>query len=348
MTVQILQGDCLEIMRGLPADSIDCCVTSPPYWQLRDYGVDGQIGLEPDLEEYLEKILTVCREIYRLMKPAGTLWLNIGDTYANVGKWGGNTGGLHRKPLHGNKGLGRAKRDYGALKPKDLCLIPHRLVIALQAEGWWVRSEIVWAKPNPMPESVTDRPAASHEKIWLLTKSQENYYDYEAVRLPPAASTVRRLSQDIENQNGSTRAHAGQKSKPMKAVRRKDKQRGHGRRHAGFNDRWDAMKKTDQQAMGRALRNYEIAPPQVWEIATNTFREAHFATFPPELVERCVKAGCPVGGTVLDPFGGSGTTGLVADRLQRSAILIELNPEYADMARRRIHADNPLFAAITT
>jgi DNA modification methylase len=345
MTVRILQGDCLEIMRGMPAESVDCCVTSPPYWQLRDYGAAGQIGQEPSLHEYLEKLLTVCAEIKRLLKPDGTFWLNIGDCYANVGKWGGNTGGLHTKALHGNSGVGRGKRDYGGLKSKDLCLIPQRLAIALQADGWWVRSEIIWAKPNPMPESVTDRPASAHEKIWLLTKSADSFYDYEAVRLPPAASTVRRLSQDIENQKGSDRAYAGQK--PMKAVQRKDKPRGHSRRHAGFNERWDAMKKTDQQAEGRALRNYEAAALQVWEMATGNFSEAHFATFPPELVERCLKAGCPEGGTVLDPFGGSGTTGLVADRLQRHAVLIELNPEYAGMAKRRIHADSPLFAEIT-
>lgn len=228
-------------------------------------------------------------------------------------------------------------------------MVPNRFAIAMQEAGWWVRSEIIWAKPNPMPESVFDRPATAHEKIFMFTKSARYFYDNQAVRMGLKASSRARLAQDVESQNGSTRANGGAKTNgTMKAVaRRAGKQRGHVRQHDGFNDRWDAMSKAEQQAGGRNLRNWEPAPVDVWKIATKPFSEAHFATFPPELAERCIKAGCPEGGLVLDPFGGSGTTGMVADRLQRDAIMIELNPEYAALAQRRIESDQgPILAAI--
>ena len=343
MTVRFLQGDVRGVLATLADDSVDCVVTSPPYWGLRDYGVAGQLGLEPTLGEHLETMVGVLREVRRVMKPEATLWLNYGDCYATK---------PNGRSAADTKAAGNDDRTFrdkpfstiqGYLKPKDLCMVPNRLAIALQEDGWWVRSEIIWAKPNPMPESVKDRPATAHEKIFLLSKAPRYFYDAAAVRMPAAESSEARWAQDIEGQAGSTRANGGAKTNgTMKAVGRPDKQRGHGRRHQGFNTRWDAMSRADQQADGRSLRNYEPQPVEVWDIATQPFSEAHFATFPPELAARCIKAGCPVGGTVLDPFAGAGTTGLVADRLQRNAILIELNPEYITIARRRIEGDAPL------
>ncbi len=324
MSVKILIGDVFDRLRELPDESVHCAVTSAPYWGLRDYGVEGQIGLEPSLGEHLEVMVAVFREVRRVLREDATLWLNYGDCYATS-----PNGRSAADPK------GRAVSG-GYLKPKDLCMIPNRLAIALQEDGWWVRSEIIWAKPNPMPESVQDRPTSSHEKIWLLSKSQRYYYDAEAVRRPAVGKEDANGFRGGSYVNGqpSARQQVGNK-------RRSDKQRGHSRRHAGFNDRWDQMTRDEQQALGANLRN-------VWNIATKPFPNAHFATFPPQLAETCIKAGCPKGGTVLDPFGGSGTTGLVADRLKRDAILIELNPEYAAMAKRRIKGDAPMFTEVTT
>lgn len=372
--VTIWVGDVFKALALMDDDSIDCVVTSPPYWGLRDYGVEGQIGMEPSLAEHIEILIKVFREVRRVMKPEATLWLNYGDCYASsvngrsaadtkaagnddrtfrdkpfstVGpilghsKHDENRQGKTSKTAHEQSGHGYRVMAGGYLKPKDLCMVANRLAIALQDDGWWVRSEIIWHKTNPMPESVTDRPAGAHEKIFLLSKSKKYHYDAEAVREPATVSSLQRWSQNIEKQKGSTRANGGAKTNGnMKAVggHRTDKQRGHGRRHAGFNDRWDEMSKEEQQANGRNLRN-------VWSIATAPFAEAHFATFPPALVEPCIKAGCPADGVVLDPFGGAGTVGLVASRLQRRAILIELNPEYADIAEARIRADTgPMFS----
>ena len=343
MSVRILIGDVREQLRILPADFFDCVVTSPPYWGLRDYGVDCQIGLERTLGEHLEVMVYVFNEVNRVMKPTATLWLNYGDCYATSPngrsaadtKAAGNDDRTFRDkpfstvgPIYGAKpgkpfeaangtnrrGGGNAPAG-GCLKPKDLCMVPNRLAIALQEVGWWVRSEIIWGKSNPMPDSSGRyRPSTAHEKIFMLVKSSKYFYDSEAVAMRPKQSSVDRWAQDIEGQAGSTRANAGAKTNGnMKAVG--DKQRGHSRRHQGFNDRWDGMTKEEQTENGRLLRNYEPAPVQVWEMATHAYSEAHFATFPPELAERCIKSGCPDGGHVLDPFGGAGTTGLVADRL---------------------------------
>jgi DNA modification methylase len=381
MAVQILIGDALTELRKLPADSVDCCVTSPPYWGLRDYGVSGQLGMEPTLGEHLAAMVAVFDEVRRVLKPEGTCWINYGDCYATkpngrsaeATKAAGNDDRTFRdKPFStvgpiyghldteyektpragktqnmGNLGAQSGPRvvGVGMLKPKDLCMIPNRLAIALQDAGWWVRSEIVWGKPNPMPDSSGRyRPSTAHEKLWLLSKSGKCFYDAAAVRMPAAETSIQRWAQDIEGQAGSERANAGRKTNGnLKAVGG-PKQDGHSRRHAGFNERWDAAEDAGATNETRLLRNYEpdlsaIVPPEVWEIATAAFSEAHFATFPPALVAPCILAGCPVGGTVLDPFGGAGTTGLVADRLQRNAILIELKPEYAEMARRRIDGD---------
>ncbi|WP_244426004.1 DNA-methyltransferase [Sinorhizobium fredii] len=306
--MQVLLGDCRDVLRTLPGESVHCCVSSPPYFGLRDYGHEGQIGLEPTPDEFVAEMVGVFREVRRILVSDGTLWMNLGDSYANDGKWGGHTGGKHAAALHASP-IGRNKR-YTGLKPKDLIGIPWRVAFALQADGWYLRQDIIWHKPNPMPESVRDRCTKAHEYVFMLSKSGRYFFDAEAVAEPVTQSTVDRVNQPtIETQQGSNRV-PGKTNGAMKAVG------------------------------GAETRNRR----SVWSITTQPFSEAHFATMAPELAETCIKAGCPKDGTVLDPFGGAGTTGLVADRLQRNAILIELNPEYAAMAERRIFNDAPLFA----
>ena len=329
----IIPGDALTELRKLDSESVHCCVTFPPFWGLRDYGVSGQIGLERTPDEYTRKIVEIFSEVRRILRPDGTAWINLGDSYANDGKWGGSSGGKHASALHGNSGIGRGKRATG-LKPKDLVGIPWLVAFALRADGWYLRSDIVWSKPNPMPESVKDRPTRSHEYLFLLSKQERYHYDSEAIQEPGSESSLVRLNQpgfDLQT-GGDKDPKDGNRSQRRALVNLKvklDKQRGHGRRHAGFNDRWDLMEKQEQCSLMRNKRD-------VWNVAIRPFREAHFATFPPELVEPCIKAGCPVGGTVLDPFLGSGTTGAVAKRLGREFIGIELNPKYCEMAERRI------------
>lgn len=341
--VTILIGDVFEQLATLPDNSIDCCVTSPPYWGLRDYGVEGQIGLEPTLGEHLEVMVRVFDEVRRVLKPEGTCWLNYGDCYA------AKPNGRSAAATKAAGGDDRTFRDKpfstvgGTLKPKDLCMVPNRLAIALQDAGWWVRSEIVWGKPNPMPDSSGRyRPSTAHEKIFLLTKSANSYYDAAAVRMPSSGEPAGWKAPEGWDMGPGAHGSVHQRGRDQGV--RPDKQRGHSRRHDGFDDRWDAMPRAEQCGQGRHLRNYEpdlsaIVSPEVWRIPPAPFRDAHFATFPPALVVPCLLAGCPEGGVVLDPFGGAGTTGLVADRMQRSAVLIEINPDYAAIARRRVDAD---------
>lgn len=357
MTVQILQGDCRNILKTLPAESVHCVVTSPPYFGLRDYGVDGQIGLEPTPEAFVAEMVDVFREVRRVLRKDGTVWLNLGDSYAGSGRGGypGGKSGLDgttdgqdnsRKARGSQKAAGFHEKARLAgtvarawtpppagFKQKDLIGIPWRVAFALQADGWYLRQDIIWSKPNPMPESVRDRCTKAHEYIFLLTKSGQYYYDAEAIAEGLAESSVARLSQNVEEQLGSERV-PGKTNGAMKAV---------GGRRRGVPPRHAQYESSDQSGLddvARGRRNKR----SVWTVPTQPFKEAHFATFPPELIDPCIKAGCPAGGTVLDPFGGAGTTGLVADRLQRNAILIELNPEYAAMAERRIFNDAPLFA----
>lgn len=372
MTTRIIHGDCREVLKTLEADSVHCCVTSPPYFGLRDYGVAGQIGLEESPDAFIEQMVQVFREVRRVLRPDGSLWLNLGDSYANDGKWGGHTGGKHVKALHAMP-IGRQKK-YTGMKPKDMIGIPWRTAFALQADGWWLRQALPWLKRNPMPESTGDRPTVAVEYVFQLTRSPTYYYGYEDLQRVASVNTHRRLAQAVEQQIGSARANGGSKTNGnMKAVPGK-KQDGHGRRHAGFNERYFDLPKSSAPASGvknndsmnealavmpekRAFRNSDLFFDSLGailgddgtiialDVTTQPFKGAHFATFPPKLIEPLIMAGCPAGGTVLDPFGGAGTTGVVADRLQRDAILIELNPEYASMARKRITADAPLLAA---
>lgn len=335
MSVRILIGDCRQMLKGLESESAHCIVTSPPYFGLRDYRVAEQIGLETTPDAYVKELVDVFRECRRILKNNGTLWLNLGDSYANDGKWGGHTGGKHVKALHCSP-IGRNKL-YTGLKPKDLIGIPWLSAFAIRNDGWFLRSAIIWAKPNGMPGSQKDRCSSSYETVFYFSKTARYWSDFDAIKTPPRESTLIRTAQDIQAQAGSHRAHGGAKTNsPMKAVggltERRDKQRGHSRQHAGFNDRWDAMEKSQQQASPAMMRD-------VWFISPSSYAEAHFAVMPDELARRCILAGCPLGGVVLDPFGGAGTTGLVADRLQRNAILIELNSNYAKDTQERIIAD---------
>lgn len=323
MTTRILVGDVCERLAELPDGSVQCVVTSPPYYGLRDYGVEGQLGLESTLAEHIDTMVAVFREVRRVLRDDGTLWLNIGDSYAGGGNGGGGSfakDGI-RTALLGTDKNDRAWWRTGpkptAFKPKSLMMVPARLAIALQDDGWYLRSDIVWAKPNPMPESVIDRPTSAHEHIFLLTKNRRYFYDADAIREQMAASSLERLSQDIGNQAGSIRANGGTKSNgAMKAVgsltgnprsnpdRRPSrgvegaKQRGAARPHEGLNAKWDLMTVAEQRAGGANARN-------VWTIATMPYKEAHFATFPPEIPRRCILAGtsaagaCPACGAPL-------------------------------------------------
>lgn len=313
----------------LADESVDVCVTSPPYYGLRNYGHAGQIGMESSPQAYVEKMVEVFREVRRVLRPEGTLWLNLGDSYSP----GART--TQVAPTLRTAGKDAASGKQGYLnnftvrpkgdpwsKPKDLLGIPWRVAFALQADGWYLRQDIIWHKPNPMPESVRDRCTKAHEYIFMLSKNAKYYYDADAVAEPVAASTRTRMAQDVDAQAGSDRV-PGKTNGRMKAVLKK--QDGHGRRHAGFNDRY----------FGRAqpeTRNRR----SVWTVTTKPFKEAHFATFPVDLIEPCILAGSPVGGTVLDPFGGSGTTGVAALKHGRKAVLCELNKEYVEIAERRL------------
>ena len=344
MSVRIITGDCRTAVASMESESVQCIVTSPPYWRQRDYNMAGQIGLEQTPDEYIAEMVAVFAEARRVLKADGTLWVNIGDKWASGGNGGGGSFMDSRSAAWadaaGAKGWRSPPPGY---KDKDLIGIPWMLAFALRADGWFLRQCNVWAKPNCMPESVTDRTTISHEYVFHLSKSNRYFYNIEAARTPPMPSTETRLAQNTAGQAGSVRANGGGKTNgPMKAVARKsEKQRGHPRRHDGFNDRWDGMSREEQVSKGGNLRS-------VWWVSPAQYREGHYAVMPDLLAELCIVSGSQVGDTVLDPFGGAGTTGLVADRLGRNAILCELNPEYAAMAERRIKGDAPLFAKVTS
>jgi DNA modification methylase len=320
MTMQrIIPGDCIAGLRTLPDASVHCCVTSPPYWGLRDYGHAGQIGLESTPEAYVARMVEVFREVRRVLRDDGTCWVNLGDSYNNAGSSKNGTGldGKQRGGATGADGeCGYKKRDLrhalkgSGIKHKDLCGIPWRVAFALQADGWWLRQDIIWHKPNPMPESVRDRCTKAHEYVFLLTKSERYFYDAEAIH---------EKSVDKESLNGRRprKHHALAESDPT----------GFGATRLGFlNGR------SNQAGTTYPTRNRR----SVWTVTTKPYSGAHFAVMPAALVEPCIKAGCPEGGTVLDPFAGSGTTLAVAAELGRNAIGCELNPAYIALAERRI------------
>lgn len=310
MNYKIIQGDCREALKQIDADSVHTCVTSPPYFGLRDYGGgEGEIGSEQEVNEYVQALVDVFREVRRCLRPDGTLWLNLGDSYMaqkNVAPPPQSIGGQRDMPtfIPGNR------REQKGLKHKDLIGIPWRVAFALQADGWWLRQDIIWSKPNPMPESVADRCTKSHEYIFLLSKKSHYYYDHEAIKEPLAPSSVSRLQQNIDEQVGSARANGGEKTNGnMKAV----------------------------GDLSSGLKNKR----SVWTVNTKGYKGAHFAVYPKNLILPCILAGCPEGGTVLDPFTGSGTTAVVALENKRNFVGTELNPEYIQLAENRIKEEIP-------
>jgi len=377
MTVKIITGDCRDVLRTLPDESVHCVVTSPPYWGLRDYGtatweggdegcdhdqrrresdphskegeyggkardslaganicrkcgarrIDSQLGLEPSPAEYVERMVEVSREVRRVLRDDGTLWLNLGDSYNAAGREG------HGTKIGAKQGTNRASataEDWNRptdplLKPKDLVGIPWRVAFALQADGWYLRQDIIWSKPNPMPESVKDRCTKAHEYLFLLSKRERYYFDQGAIRERGESDRPDMRLKGVRTGLGYLQDGAAPSNSTSNCKRRTP-------RSAELNT----------NGVDTPTRNRR----SVWTATTQPFSEAHFATFPPARIEPCIMAGCPKGGTVLDPFGGAGTTGLVADRLGRNATLIELNPEYAAMARRRIRCDAPILAQI--
>jgi len=305
MNIQILQGNCIETLQKLDDKSINTCITSPPYWGLRNYNnEEKQLGMEDTPEEFVDNLVKVFREVKRVLRDDGTVWLNLGDSYSS----GGRTTTTNQS-LRGDKdyGVTRPKPSKG-IKPKDLIGIPWRVALALQQDGWYLRQDIIWHKPNPMPESVKDRCTKAHEYIFLLSKNVKYYFDNEAIKEPVKKDWGTRDRTKGKYHNEGTGLQP----------------------HSGLTKSYDKKNKRS-----------------VWTVTTKPFKGAHFATFPKDLIEPCVLAGCPEGGTVLDPFGGSGTTGIVAVNHNRNAVLCELNQEYIDLAKDRINQEGGMFVDIT-
>lgn len=374
MSVLLVNANALQI--PLANESVNCVVTSPPYYGLRDYGtaqwaggdtecdhqyqkggrnpetsskqisnagttysqyerlckrcgahrVDNQIGLEETPEVYIAKMVQVFRECRRVLSMVGTLWVNIGDSYAGSGGPGSFVDNKQTESFKGKfRKYDNPNRKVSGIKNKDLIGIPWMLAFALRADGWYLRSDIIWHKPNPMPESVTDRPTKSHEYLFLLSKSAKYFYDAEAIAESITQSSVLRLAQNLESQTGSTRANGGAKTNGnMKAVYKNlqpDGQQPHSFHIARANGEQD----TEYPARNKR---------SVWTVATAPYSGAHFATYPPALIEPCIKAGCPEGGIVLDPFAGSGTTALVARKLNRYSVCLDLSLNYLQTCAR--------------
>ncbi len=360
---EIIQGDAIATLRTLPTESVHCAITSPPYFGLRNYGVDGQVGLENSPEAYIERLVEIFREVRRVLRDDGTLWLNLGDSYM------GSNQGYGQKEQVGIQWIGEGKYAAGfdrktplaekhpVLKPKDLCGVPWRVAIALQEDGWWLRSDIIWNKPNPMPESVTDRPSKAHEYVFLLSKKPNYYFDMEAVKEEQKESSIRRafaLNNLKARKDQETEAYA-------------ISSKAQSRYYEDFREKLKLGERP-----GRNIKT-------VWTVATESFEDNHFAVFPEDLIVPCIKAGTSQKGVcakcerpymrneenkndwhktcncetseikpalVLDPFGGSGTTGVVAQKLRRDFLLIELNPEYASIAKNRLYKELGMFAPL--
>jgi DNA modification methylase len=324
--MKILTGDALEMLRTLPDESVHCCVTSPPYYGLRDYGIEGQIGLEATPAAYIDRLAQVFHEGHRVLRNDGTLWINIGDTYSTHAA-GKCSNPMKTSSLAGVKTQETARElkvslpyRNAELPEKNLLGIPWRLAFALQDDGWILRQDIIWQKLNPMPEPVMDRCSRAHEYIFLLSKSQKYFYDYEAIKQPVAESTIGRGRVDFGGRKG--REYTPLQNDPN---------------FRNGNEQWGRTFDYSVSCKNGVNRK------SVWSFATKPYTGDHFACFPPELPRLCILAGCPEGGIVLDPFSGAGTTLLVASRLGRDGIGIELNPEYVEMSQRRIVDDAPLF-----
>lgn len=371
--LEVICGDAVSELRKLPDESVQCCVTSPPYWGLRDYGENGQLGLERTPEEYVSRLVRVFQEVRRVLRKDGTLWLNLGDSYASgwscsrrnvIGNGAAPIKSRVNRLSKQNTNLASElsknpnRQPIVGLKEKDLVGIPWRVAFALQVDGWWLRSDIIWAKPNPMPESVTDRPTKSHEYMFLLTKAGSYYYDAEAI--------MERANYDGRNDlimKGSDKyANGFVPNQSPQSIAVTGHQRwklpnnykgslpgrndGPGQDRRSDNDRQPRKHDdTNHGGNGTGFQNHsgydQLNHPyvrnkrSVWTVATAPYPEAHFATYPPDLIKPCILAGSRVGDTVLDPFAGSGTTGMVALELGRKAILIELNPKYVELIHQR-------------
>lgn len=316
--IKFIQGNCLDKIKELPDNYIDCIISSPPYFGLRDYGMKEQFGLESNYKDYINNTIKVFETFKSKLKDEATIWWNVGDSYHNF-RPTNNKQKLYKHPAYPKQSISGNRRDlpieslkrnqrYNDIKEKDLMMIPNRVAIALQENGWYIRSEIIWVKPNHMPESVKDRPTCCHEKIWLITKNKKYYYDCDIIKEPLSESSVKRYESSWKGN--------GKRDYPFSQKNNLDKYFGSDKAKE------DALK-------GKNKRN-------VWTITTKPCREAHFATFPIDLIEPCVLAGCKEGGTILDPFSGAGTTGIAAKKHNRNAILIELNPKYIEIAKKRI------------
>ncbi|MDR0582340.1 MAG: site-specific DNA-methyltransferase [Prevotellaceae bacterium] len=303
----ILSGDVRSVLPALGDNSIDCCITSPPYWGLRDYGHTEQIGLEKTPFEYIKNLLVVFLEVFRILKPTGTLWLNLGDSYIGGGRAGKSghaaTNGIEQFRIDRGLNYGQPTGKIEGLKPKDLAGIPWRVAFALQMAGYYLRQDIIWNKPNPMPESVTDRCTKSHEYMFLFSKGRKYYFDYKAIQT------------DTKGNEWDKRARIGRKCFPTDKI--------NGIRATGYYPK--ANKRS------------------VWTVNNRPYHAAHFATYPPELIIDCIKAGCPQNGIILDPFFGAGTTGVVARKLGRNFIGVEINPAYVKIAEARLQQELGIF-----
>jgi len=322
---KIIQGDSLEVLKTLESESVDCLITSPPYWGLRDYGVEGQLGLEKTPEEYVAKLVEIFREAKRVLKKEGTFWLNLGDSYAgNCSRTSSERAG------YGAEREGIYTKTGNGLKSKDLVGIPWRVAFALQADGWYLRQDIIWAKPNPMPESVTDRCTKSHEYIFLLTKSPRYYFDNEAIKEKATYDDPRMVDGFVPKSINGKHKDDLQNSSHRKQYKSTEAGGGNGvKGHSGYF-------KADGSPIGTLnMRNKR----DVWTVTTSPYPEAHFATFPQDLIVPMIKAGCPEGGIVMDVFMGSGTTAITARTLGRNYLGIELNPEYIKLAEDRLRQE---------
>ena len=329
---QFITGDALNVLRQISDNYIDCCVTSPPYYGLRDYGVSGQIGLERTVEEYIEKLVNVFREVRRVLRDDGTLWLNIGDSYAGSGKGRNKDGDFNQKSRNIQSNGQKCNRllrtkTFNNIKRKELIGIPGLWAFALRSDGWYIRQDIIWNKPNAMPESVKDRCTKSHEYIFLLTKSDKYYFDNKAIKEPavgfdnsPPAGSRGTATPNSRRRKGNSKTFRGGGAYTL---------------NKSFNNSEEVKRESHGNCENKTgLRNRR----DVWNVSTQGYAKTHFATFPEKLIEPCILAGCRAGGVVLDPFIGSGTTAVVAKRNNREYIGIDLNSEYIELAKSRVEA----------